>query len=163
MPSIVIQDESTSFCYGSLEDVRAIKQDCNSAEEWQSQMIFSLRSSGWTPGMMLYLLVPVPLHWVMLLSHDSGFQLINEATVKASMAYRVCGNDRRLWMVLAMRTLQARGWTPTMLAEAWQIGKTNVYRYLENKLPDVPDDVDGATTDRLDTATTSVESSGGRG
>lgn len=132
MPSIVSPDESVAVSYvDGTDDVKSIRRDCDTAEKWQSQLIRSLQYAGWTPGMLLYLPAPIPLHWILTLQHECSFRLLNELTLKASAAYRICGTDRRNWMALACRCLQSRGWTPTMQSRAWDIPKTNIYRFLE--------------------------------
>ncbi|MEZ6041354.1 MAG: hypothetical protein R3C20_12675 [Planctomycetaceae bacterium] len=113
------------------DDVKSIRRECLNLQDWQSQLIRSLRSSGWTVGMLLHCLAPVPFHWVLLLHHESNFNLLDELTHKASLAAQVCGTDRRRWMALACKSLAVRGWTPTMMSHAWDIPKTNIYRYLE--------------------------------
>lgn len=135
MASVVIPDESEAIGYApDSDDAKAIRRDCRTAEDWQSQLVRSLQAGGWTCGMLLYLLPPLPFHWFMILRHECSFRLIDEITLKASQAFRICGDDRRLWMTLACKTLMARGWTPTMLARAWSMPKTNIYRYLETDL-----------------------------
>ena len=137
MASIVSFDESEAVSYADdTDDVKAIRADCRTVEAWQSQLVRSLQLAGWTAGMLLYLPAPLPLHWVLLLQHECSFRLLNEVTVKASAAYRTCGEDRRLWMALAIKSLTSRGWTPTMLSNAWKIPKTNIYRFLETELTD---------------------------
>jgi hypothetical protein len=133
--SILNWDESEAVTYADdTDDVKAIRRDCRSVEEWQSHLLRSLQASGWTAGMLLYLPAPLPFHWFMLLRHECSFRLLDEVTHKASKAYQTCGDDRRLWMALACRSLTIRGWTPTMLAKAWRVPKTNIYRFLETSL-----------------------------
>lgn len=135
MPSLISSDESEAYFYAdNTDDVKSIRRDCRTVEHWQSAVLRGLQLSGWTAGMLLFLPAPLPLHWVLLIQHESSFRLIDEITVKASVAYRICGSDRRLWVALACKTLTARGWTPTMLARAWEIPKTNVYRFLEAEI-----------------------------
>jgi len=135
MASLLTDDEAASVSYApDSDDVKSIRRDCRTAEEWQSQLVRSLQAGGWTCGMLLYLPAPLPFHWIMILRHECSFRLLDELTLQASKAYQICRNDRRLWMVLACRTLDARGWTPTMLANGWQIPKTNIYRFLETEL-----------------------------
>lgn len=135
MASILSYDETVPYTYADHgDDCRSIRRSCRTTEDWQTQVIRSLRDSGWTAGMMLYLPAPAPLHWILLLQYESNFSLINEQTLQATAAYKACGSDRRLWMALACRTLRARGWTPTMLGRAWQIPKTNIYRFLDTDL-----------------------------
>jgi hypothetical protein len=132
MSSILNWDESESVTYADdTDDVKAIRRDCRCIEEWQSHLLRSLQASGWTAGMLLYLPAPLPFHWFMLLRHECSFRLLDEVTHKASKAYQICGDDRRLWMSLACKSLTIRGWTPTMLAKAWRVPKTNIYRFLE--------------------------------
>lgn len=139
MPSLVSPDESEAYSYAeNTDDVKSIRRDCSTVEHWQSAILRGLQQSGWTAGMLLFLPAPMPFHWFMLIQHECGLRLIDEITVKASLAYRICGNDRRLWMALACKTLTNRGWTPTMLSKAWQLPKTNVYRYLETTI-EVPE------------------------
>lgn len=135
MSSILNWDESESVTYADdTDDVKSIRRDCRSVEEWQSHLLRSLQSSGWTAGMLLYLPAPLPFHWFMLLQHECSFRLLDEVTHKASKAYAVCKDDRRLWMALACKSLAKRGWTPTMLSRAWRVPKTNIYRFLETDL-----------------------------
>lgn len=135
MASIVSFDESKAFEYSDdTDDVKSIRRECDTVEQWQSQLLRSLQHGGWKCGMLLYLPAPLPLHWALLLQHEYSFQLVDEMSVKATIAYDICGHDRRLWMALACQSLTARGWTPTMLSQAWKIPKTNIYRYLETEL-----------------------------
>ena len=135
MGSLLTYDESEAVDYApDSDDVKAIRQDCRTLEDWQSQLVRSLQLGGWTCGMLLYLPAALPFHWFLILRHECSFRLLDELTLKSTEAFRVCGNDRRLWMALACRTLTARGWTPTMLSRAWDVPKTNVYRYMETEL-----------------------------
>lgn len=135
MASLLSSDESEAVSYAAdSDDAKSIRRDCRSPEEWQSQLVRSLQAGGWTCGMLLCLASPLPFHWILILRHECSFRLLDEMTLKATTAYQVCGNDRRLWMVLACKSLTARGWTPTMLSKAWQIPKTNIYRYMETEL-----------------------------
>jgi hypothetical protein len=135
MASILTDDESEVIGYApDSDDVKCIRRDCRTQEDWQSQLVRSLQLGGWTCGMLLYLPAPLPFHWIMILKHECSFELLNELTLQAHQAYKICGNDRRLWMALACRTLTGRGWTPTMLSRAWQIPKTNIYRHIETEL-----------------------------
>lgn len=135
MPSLLRSDESEVVSYvADTDDVKSIRRDSKSPEHWQSHLVKSLQAAGWTAGMLLFLPAPLPLHWFFLLQHESGFRLVDEITMKASVAYRICGNDRKLWMALACKSLTSRGWTPTMLSTAWNEPKTNIYRYLETPI-----------------------------
>ena len=135
MVSVVSIDETESSQYcRETDDCVAIRRDCQTLEQWQSQLMRSLHDSGWSAGMMLYLPAPVPLHWILLLQHECTFTLINEQSVHTSMAGQICGTDRALWMALACRTLQHRGWSASMLSRAWGIPRTNIRRILEVEL-----------------------------
>jgi hypothetical protein len=135
MASLLSYDESQAYSYtDGSDDCRSIRRDCVTPEQWQSQLLRSLQDSGWTAGMLLYLPAPVPLHWILILQHECRFTLIAES-LQDSVAWQLCRHDRRLWMALACRTLRQRGWTPTMLSSAWDIPKTNIYRFLEIELP----------------------------
>ena len=131
MPSIVSYDESKSVSYAEqTDDVKSIRRDCQTIEDWQSSLLRSLIESGWTCGMLLYLPAPLPIHWVTLLRYETNFRLLDEQTFEATRAYSICGHDRRLWMALACKALEHRGWSPTMMSKAWRLPKTNIYRCL---------------------------------
>ena len=112
------------------DDTRAINSDCKTVEQWQSQIVISLKASGWTPHMMMQLQPSNPMHWFVILQHE-GLVALRAQAPEASEIIDACNHSKRKWLAYACHTLRRRNWTPTMIGRAWRIPKTNVYRLIE--------------------------------
>lgn len=121
----------------TTDDVRAIRQDCKTCDQWQAQLLHSLCLSGWTLQMLTWIPAADPMHWFELLTSerqqrwrhfDSSFEVNSHAAIAA---LEQCGTDRERWLLLLLRTLEQRGWTRTMLSEALGIPRTNIIRRLD--------------------------------
>ena len=121
----------------SADDVRSIRKDCETVEEWQQQLLTSLTLSGWTFSMLLWVPVACPVHWFNLLNNerderrrkfDASFEQETEASTEA---LGHCGGDREQWLLVCLRCLEDRGWTRTMMSEALSMPRTNIIRRLD--------------------------------
>lgn len=119
------------------DDVRAIRKKCKTAELWQEQILKSLIDSGWVYSMLVWLPAHDMLHWVELLhlerdkrraTFDPSFERENFATEQAR---KLCGSDREQWFRFALVDLTTRGWSRTMLSDAFGEPRTNIIRRLE--------------------------------
>lgn len=119
------------------DDVRLIRRDCRTPQAWQDQILRSLCNSGWTLSMFVWLPAADALYWFELLAaererrranFDSSFECEN---IGSEQAMQLCGDDRDKWFRLALQVLSQRGWTRTMLSDAFGEPRTNIIRRLE--------------------------------
>lgn len=123
------------------DDAREIRKRCRAPHEWQDQLVQSLCLSGWTLSMLVWLPAADAVYWFETLcaerdrrrsAFDPSFEVEN---IGSEQAVQSCGDDREKWLLLALQVLSQRGWTRTMLADAFAIPRTNIIRRLE-KTPD---------------------------
>lgn len=119
------------------DDIRTIRRNCLTPQSWQDQILRSLCASGWTLSMLVWLPASDMLYWFELLFSerdrrralfDSGFEVEN---LGSEQAVQLCGDNRDKWFRLALQVLSQRGWTRTMLADAFGEPRTNIIRRLE--------------------------------
>jgi hypothetical protein len=119
------------------DDTRAIRKACKTPQSWQDQILRSLCQSGWTLSMLVWLPAIDALYWFELLTaerdrrraeFDSTFECEN---VGSEQAMQFCGDDRDKWFRIALQILSQRGWSRTMLADAFGEPRTNIIRRLE--------------------------------
>lgn len=119
------------------DDVRAIRKKCKTAELWQEQILKSLIDSGWVYSMLVWLPASNMLHWFEILhlerdkrraTFDPSFERENFGTEQAR---KICGSDREQWFRFALVDLTGRGWSRTMLSDAFAEPRTNIIRRLE--------------------------------
>lgn len=119
------------------DDAREIRKRCRAPHEWQEQLVQSLCMSGWTLSMLVWLPASDAVFWFELLCaerdrrrglFDPSFEVEN---IGSEQAMQVCGDDREKWLLLALQILTQRGWTRTMLADAFAMPRTNIIRRLE--------------------------------
>lgn len=148
MVTIIDSTEQLAKVARTVDDVRAIRQDCKTVAQWQEQLLISLTDSGWILDMLSRLPAASASHWFQLLFAermqrwavlDIAFERI---TPEASEALAAYGDCREEWLLLALRCLVERGWTRTMLAEAFRIPRTNIIRRLQRCGVDTADDED---------------------
>lgn len=134
---IVDFEGRAAFVPRSVDDVRAIRQDCKSIRQWQVQLLASLCDSGWTLAMLVWLPAADPAHWFEILilerldrwkKFDPSFEIDSPASTAAISS---CGHDREAWLQLILKCLVDRGWTRTMLSEALATPRTNIIRRLD--------------------------------
>jgi len=119
------------------DDAREIRKRCRAPHEWSDQLVQSLCLSGWTLSMLVWLPAADAVYWFECLSaerdrkratFDSSFEVEN---IGSEQALLLCGDDREKWLLLALQILSQRGWTRTMLADAFAMPRTNIIRRLE--------------------------------
>jgi hypothetical protein len=119
------------------DDCRAIRRACTTPQSWQDQVLKSLVDSGWTLSMLVWLPATDMLYWFELLTSerdrrralfDSSFEVEN---LGSEQAVQLCGDDPEKWFRLALQVLSQRGWTRTMLSDAFGEPRTNIIRRLE--------------------------------
>ena len=122
------------------DDARRIRSRCQTAADWQVEILRSLCLSGWTLSMLVWLPATDALNWFLLLvrerderraAFDATFEMEN---IGSDQAHGFCGQDPERWFVLALQILNERGWSRTMLANAFGEPRTNVIRRLDRKV-----------------------------
>ena len=126
------------------DDARRIRARCQSAADWQAEILRSLCMSGWTLSMLVWLPSIDALSWFLLLvrerdarraAFDATFETEN---IGSEQAHCVCGQNPERWFVLALQVLNERGWSRTMLANAFGEPRTNVIRRLDRQVSQSP-------------------------
>jgi hypothetical protein len=137
MASISLFNGAAADVLPMEDDAREIRKRCKEPCDWQDQIVQSLTASGWTLSMLVWLPAADALYWFELLSgerdrrradFDASFEVEN---VGSEQANQLCGDDREKWFVLALQVLTERGWTRTMLSDAFAMPRTNIIRKLE--------------------------------
>lgn len=137
MRSIALFTGEAADVLPTEDDARGIRRECKTPQSWQDQILRSLCYSGWTLSMLVWLPAIDALYWFEQLAGERDRRRANfDATFEvenlgSEQAMQVCGDDRDKWFRLALEVLSQRGWTRTMLADAFGEPRTNIIRRLE--------------------------------